>query len=181
MKISKTHLALMSAFLLITLLSRWLPHPPNMTAVGALALMSGALWGRRLWAPLVPLAVLFVSDLILGFHSTFVWVYAGFVLVALTGAGLRPQQPVGAGMGPRHWGRAALGAGLASLIFFAISNFGVWMAGGLYPRTGAGLIECYVMALPFLGNQLAGDFAFTAVFTLMARRALAPAPAPQAA
>ncbi|MBX3019571.1 MAG: hypothetical protein KF767_16910 [Bdellovibrionaceae bacterium] len=172
MKMNKSHIALMFAFILITLLSRWLPHPPNMTAVGALALLSGALWGRRIWAPLVPLAVLFVSDLVLGFHSTFIWVYAGFVLVALMGMIVKPQ---------KGWGRSALGAGLSSLVFFAISNFGVWMVGGLYPKTGAGLIECYVMALPFLQNQIAGDLIFTAVFTLMARRILVSARAPQAA
>lgn len=172
MKINKSHFALMFAFIVITLLSRWLPHPPNMTAVGALALLSGALWGRRLWAPLVPLAVLFVSDLILGFHSTFVWVYAAFVLVALMGMAVKPQN---------GWGRSVMGAGLSSLIFFAISNFGVWMTGGLYPKTGAGLVECYVMALPFLQNQFAGDLIFTAVFTLMARRILVPAQRPQTA
>lgn len=158
----------MTLFLLITLASRWLPHPPNFTAVGALALMAGALWGSRLWAPAIPLLGLLVSDLILGFHETLVWVYAGFVLVALMGAFLKPQTSAA---------RAGAGALASSLVFFAVSNFGVWMSGGLYPPTGEGLLTCYVMALPFLGWQIAGDLVFTGAFVIMARRLLSAHPA----
>lgn len=168
MKFTKSSALLMTLFLIITLASRWLPHPPNFTAVGALALMAGALWGSRLWAPAIPLAGLWVSDLVLGFHETLVWVYAGFVLVALLGAALKPQNSAL---------RAGTGALASSLVFFAVSNFGVWMAGGLYPPTAEGLLTCYVMALPFLGWQIAGDVVFTAGFVVMARRWMASRPA----
>ena len=51
----------------------------------------------------------------------------------------------------------------ASTVFFVITNFGVWAVGGLYPRTVLGLTECFVAALPFFGNQMAGDILFTGV------------------
>jgi hypothetical protein len=160
MQISKAQILLLSTMTLIALISRWVPHPPNLTAVGALALMAGGLAGGRYWAPLLPLTVLFVSDLVLGFHSTMMWVYAGFVIVALMGMVAGPQ---------KSWTRAGASIGLTSLIFFVVSNFGVWLTGGMYPMTAAGLAECFAMALPILGNQLAGDAIFGITFVLAAR------------
>jgi hypothetical protein len=54
---------------------------------------------------------------------------------------------------------------LSSILFFVITNFGVWLTGGgwFYPRTWQGLVECYVMAIPFFRNTLAGDLVFTGV------------------
>ena len=160
MKSANSKALIVLLFVSVALLSRYLPHPPNMTAVGALALFTGSLWGQRLLAPLIPLAVLFISDLFLGFHSTMVWVYAGFILVALMGSVLQPQ---------KSWGRTFSAAGLTSLIFFTVSNFGVWATGGLYPLTAQGLAQCYLMALPFLESQVLGDLVFVTAFAVVVR------------
>ena len=67
------------------------------------------------------------------------------------------------------------GASLAgSVLFFVVTNFGVWMLGSLYPKTLEGLVACYVAAIPFFHNTLLGDAFFTAVlfggFVLAQRR-----------
>lgn len=159
MNTGKLRLFSLFLFMIVALLLRWVPHPANFSAVGALALFSGALWGRRLWAPLIPLVVLFLSDLVLGFHTTMVWVYAGFVLVALIGMILQPQKP-----SQKFWLKNILAASLTSLVFFIVSNFGVWMVDGLYPMTAQGLVQCFAMALPFLDNQWVGDLIFVTAF-----------------
>jgi len=139
--------------ILVAALSRLLPHPPNVTPVAAMALLGGAYFGRRL-AFLIPLAALFLSDLVLGFHSTMLFVYAGFVLTTVLGTQLREDRAPG----------RVLGFALASSVaFFLITNFGVWVTGGLYTRDFAGLSACYTAALPFFRNSLAGDLFFTAV------------------
>jgi hypothetical protein len=56
------------------------------------------------------------------------------------------------------------GAAIASsVLFFLVTNFGTWATGELYPQTLAGLAACYVAAIPFFQNTLAGDLFFSAV------------------
>ena len=54
---------------------------------------------------------------------------------------------------------------LSSVLFFIVTNFGVWLTGGgwFYPKTLQGLIECYTLAIPFFRNSLAGDLVYTGV------------------
>jgi hypothetical protein len=61
------------------------------------------------------------------------------------------------------WERVAIASIAGSVVFFLISNFGVWVAGRLYPVTMSGLAACYVAALPFFRNSVLGDLACTAV------------------
>lgn len=161
---------------------RIVPHLPNFTPIAGLALMGGAyfarpvfqgFWGRLGLAILVPLAALFLSDLALGFHSQAPSVYASFMLVALLGfCALEKRTP----------GRIAGAAVSGSMIFFLITNLTVWAEGELYPRDFQGLADCYVLALPFLRNSLAGDLFYAAVlFGLWAwLERLAPAAAKEA-
>ncbi|MGH9492286.1 MAG: DUF6580 family putative transport protein [Terriglobales bacterium] len=143
-------------------LSRLLPHPPNMTAVGAASLFSGArLRGGQ--ALLVPLACMLVTDPILGFVYGFPpfsgvtpFIYAAFLLNVGLGRWLAPTTR------PLRIGALAL---LGSLQFFLLTNFGVWLVGGghPYPRTPAGLVACYVAALPFFAWTLVADLGYAAV------------------
>ena len=140
--------------ILLAAASRLLPHPPNFAPVAAIGLFAGAALDRRV-AWLVPLAALLLSDLFLGFYhpTSMFWNYAGFAACLLLGSAiLRPARTL-----PRF-----AGATLTSAVaFFALSNFGMW-ASGYYPRTWAGLVECYVAALPFFRNTLASDVLYTA-------------------
>jgi hypothetical protein len=151
--------------ILLAVASRLLPHPPNFAPVAAIGLFAGSMLDRRA-AWLVPFAALLVSDLFLGFYQPvgMFWNYLGFAACLLLGSGM---------IGSRRTVTRLAGATLASsLAFFALSNFGMW-AGGYYPRTLAGLAECYVAALPFFRNTLASDVVYTAAlfggYALLAR------------
>jgi len=140
-------LALLSAILLAAAL-RLVPHPPNFAPIGAMALFSGAYLGRRTLAFVAPLAAMLLSDTVLGFHSGMIFVYASVALITILGAmTLRKRSPV----------RIGLAAVAGSVLFFAVSNFGVWALGDMYPHNIAGLVACYVAAIPFFQNTLAGD------------------------
>ncbi len=141
--------------ILLAAASRLLPHPPNFAPVAAIGLFAGAFLPRRA-AWLVPFAALLLSDLVIGFYPpmSMFWNYLGFAGCLLLGSSVLGQQ--------RGLGRLA-GATLASaVVFFTLSNFGVW-ASGYYPLTLAGLTECYVAAIPFFRNTLTSDVLFVAV------------------
>lgn len=153
---------------------RLVPHPPNFTPIAAMALFSGAYVGSRSLAFLAPLAALMLSDLVLGFYPEAIFVYVSVAATVLIGRVLAKR-------------RTVLGVGAAaiagSLLFFLVTNFGVWLLMNYYPKTLAGLAACYVAAIPFLQNTLAGDLFFAALlfggFALVERNvpALRPQPA----
>ena len=152
----KRHLLFSVAVVLVAALSRLLPHPPNFTPIGALALVGGAYVADRRWSLLLPAAALLLSDAIIGFHSLMPFVYGSFLVIALLGQWVRTHRTVA----------AFAGATLAgSVLFFIVTNFGVWaLDGGLvYPKSFAGLVECYTLAIPFFRNSLMGDVLYTAV------------------
>ena len=134
--------------------SRLLPHPPNFAPVAAIGLFAGAMTGRKAgW--LVPFAALLASDAFLGFYHpvSMLWNYLAFAGCLLLGAQLLSG---GCGIG-----RTAAAVLASAVTFFLLSNFGMW-ASGYYPRTWAGLVECYVAALPFFRNTLASDALYSA-------------------
>ena len=150
----KPRLILVLTMIFAAAASRLFPHPPNFTSVTAIALFGGAMLGDWRLAFLVPLSALFLSDLVLGFHSQMGLVYACFALVVCMGLWLR---------GRSAW-LAIIGATLASsLLFFVVVDFGVWLFDGMYPRTLEGLLACYTAALPFLRNGIEGDLFYALV------------------
>jgi hypothetical protein len=147
-------LTLLAAILAAAAL-RLVPHPPNFTPIGAMALFSGAYLGRRGAVALVaPLGALFLSDLVLGFYRGMPTVYFSVALIVIIGwMALRRVSPIRVG-----------GAAIASsVLFFVLTNFGTWLSSGFYPRTLAGLEACYIAAIPFFQNTVAGDLFYAAV------------------
>ena len=139
--------ALLSAILVAAVL-RLVPHPPNFTPIGAMALFSGAYLGRRALAFVAPLGAMLLSDALLGFYSGFWVTYLAIGLIVLIGwLALSRVSPL----------RVGAAAVASSITFFLVSNFGTWAQSGMYPHTGAGLAACYVAAIPFFQNTLAGD------------------------
>lgn len=133
---------------------RLIPHPPNFTPIGAMALFGGAYLGRRALAFAAPLAALLLSDLVLGFYPGIGFVYGAVALTVLIGWAIPPQRPA----------LAVGGAAIAgSLLFFILTNFGMWAFSGFYPLTWDGLVACYVAAIPFFQNSLAGDLFYCAM------------------
>jgi len=137
------------------ILIRLLPHPPNFTPVGGIALFGGAKLGRP-WNYLLPIFILFITDLFLGFHATMPYVYLSFLITVWLGeSGLSHNARLG---------KVGVAGVASSLIFFLITNFGVWLEGSLYPKTIGGLWQSYIMALPFLRNMLLADLIFSVGF-----------------
>ena len=133
---------------------RLLPHPYNFTPIGALALFGGAHFDDKRWAFVVPLSALFLSDLLIGMHNQMAMVYGSFLLMVCMGFMLRQRRALLsiAGM-----------AFAASVLFFVLTNFGVWAFDALYPKTLEGLVACYVAAIPFFGNTLAGNLFYAVI------------------
>jgi hypothetical protein len=145
--------------------TRLMPHPPNMTSVAALSLFGGAYFARRWLAFAVPLLALLASDLVLGLYPHMAVQYLSFAVIICIGFGLQRRRS------PLPIAAAVI---LSSMTFFALTNLGVWLFDGLYPKTLSGLAACYIAALPFLRNTLFGDALYTAIlfggFHLLERR-----------
>jgi hypothetical protein len=133
--------------------SRLVPHPVNFAPVTALALFGGAYFDRR-FSFALPFAVLLVSDALIGFYDGIAWVYGAFFLVSVIGWTLRQG---------RTFARTTVATVSGSVLFFVVTNFGVWLSGTMYTPDLAGLIDCYVAAIPFFRNTLAGDAFYVAV------------------
>ena len=147
-------------------LSRLLPHPPNLTALGAMALFGGAALTSKVLRIALPLFALFITDLIINntvfassegftlFYPGAIWTYVAIGSIALLSPLIISKLSVK---------NIAVGSIMASVVFFIVSNFGVWTTGILYPMTLEGLTTCYVAAIPFFGNTLGGDVLFSGV------------------
>ena len=150
----KPRQSVLAAMIFAAAASRLIPHPPNLTAVTAMALFAGATFSRRRYAFVVPALALLLSDLLIGFYSGMIFVYGAFMVAVGIGLLLRT-----------HRRPLAIGAGslVSSVVFYLITNFGVWAGSSLYTKTGAGLIACYTAGIPFFRNMVAGDLFYAAL------------------
>jgi hypothetical protein len=148
-------------FVLAAILSRILPHPWfSFTAVGASLLVFGARRSPRFF--ILPVVAFAAADYYLTvfaynypFHIadylvTWSW-YLGACWIGY--AMLRKRANTGRVVG------AALGSSTA---FFLASNFAVWLGSPMYPHTAGGLATCYIVGLPFYGNDVLATTLLTA-------------------
>ncbi len=151
----KTRTSLLLAVLLIALaaFSRLIPHPMNFAPITAIALFGGVYFNGKI-SPILPLAALLISDLFLGLYDGIAWVYGSFLLVVAIGLVIRRYKSV-----PVVFGATIV----SSLLFFLITNFGVWQAGLFYTKDFSGLVECYAAAIPFYRNSVMGDLFYVSV------------------
>src|SRR5579859_6382099 len=150
----KPRWVVLGSMILAAAASRLIPHPPNVAPITAMALFGGAYLTDKRLAFLMPMAALFLSDLVLGLYGHMEVVYGSFALVALLGLSLRKRRT------PLRVAGTALAS---SVLFFITTNFGVWAFDALYPKTVSGLMACYLAAIPFFRNTLAGDALYTTV------------------
>ena len=136
--------------LVIGVVSRLVVHAWNFTPVIALALFGGV-YLKKKQALILPVVLLAVSDIILGFHETMFFTWGTILLIVGIGFWVKRNKSL----------TTVVGGGLASAVLFYITtNFGVWLVTDIYPMTLAGLTECYVAAIPFFRNSLAGTFIY---------------------
>ena len=141
--------------MLLAALSRLIPHPPNFTPLIAIALFSGFYAANKVLIYGLPIVIMLISDLFLGFYSISIFVYLSFLLISFFGTMSKNPGAI----------KIIFGVLLGSVSFFIITNFGVWILGG-YPRNFAGLLSCYTMAIPFFNNTLAGSFFYSTIMIL---------------
>ena len=159
---------LLTGLIVAAALTRLLPQPPNFSPVMAIALFAGAYFANRRWAVLVPLAAMLISDLALAATHGGIYlqhmtspvalsVYGCIVLCSVLGFGLR---------GRVSSARVLGGSVAGSVLFFAVTNFMVWLGTG--PASAnvacqAGLAPCYAAAIPFFHWSLLGTLFWSAV------------------
>jgi len=158
------------ALIAVTVVYRLIPHPWNLVPMGAVSLYAGAKLPLK-WAWIVPIGALVLSDMLMdfGFGGAFlatnraaeyhiysrIAVYGAFALTTLIGP-LANRPKVGPALLP------VLSLAASGLLFLT-SNFAVWAEGVLYPMNLAGLVACYVAAVPFFDKTLLADLIGTAV------------------
>lgn len=148
----RTILAL--AMIAVAAAVRVAPHPWNFTTIGAMALFSGAVVRDRRIAFFFPLLALFVGDIFVGIHKLMFVVYASFAVNIAIGLWLLDCRTIT---------RISFATLAGAAQFFLITNFAVWVYFDTFPKTLAGLGICYLTALPFFWNTLAGDAAYAAL------------------
>jgi hypothetical protein len=147
--------ALLTGMVLAAAALRLLPHPMNVTPVGALALFGGASFRSKRMALALPLVSLIAGDIFIGFHRLMPYVYASFLVSVVIGFWVRRSRSV-----------VRIGSGVlaGAIQFFLVTNFALWAASiGAYPRTAAGLVACYIAGIPDFSNTLAGDTFYASV------------------
>ena len=133
------------ALIIVMVFSRLVPHPPNFTPIIAVGVMSGYYFKDLNYSILVLLIIMLLSDLFIGFYSNMIFVYLSLLLITIFSFKLTNKINIK---------NLFIFGFLSSLLFYIVSNFGFWVFGSLYSKNIAGLIECYVMAIPFFKNTL---------------------------
>ncbi len=154
-KLFNPHFLAVSGMVLLAAALRLIPHFPNFTPIAAMALFGGAYFSNKKLAFIIPLTAMFISDLIIGFHSTMWAVYLSFAIVVLIGFSLRKSKKIS---------NIFLAVLSSSVLFFVVTNFAVWTTGTMYPMNIAGLGECYVAAIPFFSYSILGDLFYAGIF-----------------
>lgn len=142
----------LAAIILGVALFRYLPHPPNVSPIAAMALFAGATFSDRRVAFLLPFLALFIGDVLIGLHDTMLFVYLAFGFTLIVGFALRSRL---------HPGYIAVATLFSSVLFFLITNFGVWLTSTMYPLSSEGLLQAYLAGVPFFQNTLLGDVAYS--------------------
>jgi hypothetical protein len=156
-----TRFSTVAVLILLATISRILPHPFNFTPIGAIALFGAAQFNRKVFAFMIPMVSMLLSDLFIGAPS--LPTYVSFVLIATFGIFFLKKFT---------FGRIIVASLIASISFFLITNFFVWFQSSMYPQSWAGLIACYTAGLAFYQqtfwgnlflNTVMGDFFYCSV------------------
>jgi hypothetical protein len=145
---------LLTGMIIVAAFVRLIPHPPNFAPIAAMALFGGAYFTKKWAAFLVPLAAMFITDLFLGFHATMWAVYLSFVIIVALGMLMIKNKKIG---------NIFFASVATSVLFFVITNFGLWISTPYFEKTGAGLAAAYTAAIPFFHHTLLGDLFFVAI------------------
>lgn len=148
MKEKNKKILFITLFITVAALMRLIPHPPNFVPITAIAIFAGVKFNNIKIAYAIPISIMLISDLFIGFYSISLFVYLAFILIITYSSFIKKY--------------SIKNIILSSVIFFIITNFGVWLMGG-YPKSIEGLVLCYTMAIPFFTNSIIADLFFSAI------------------
>lgn len=147
-----------TALIFTAALLRLIPHAPNFSPIGAIALFGGAYLNKKYLAYLVPILAMVVSDLFLPFYGAEMLItYSAFMVSIFIGTLLRNNP---------SWYKIALGSVGSSIAFYLITNFVYFYPvsmGTLYTHDFAGMINSYIAGWPFFQNTFASDLLYSSI------------------
>ena len=146
MKEKNKRILFITFFIVVAALMRLIPHPPNFVPLTAIAIFAGIKFKNIKLAYIIPISIMLISDLFIGFSHVSIFVYLAFILITTYSFVVKSY----------HIKNILF----SSLIFFIVTNFGVWLLGG-YTYSLEGLILCYTMAIPFFTNSILADLFFS--------------------
>ena len=162
---SQKNIIILLVIFVIAAATRLIPDSlQNFTAIGAIAFMGGALIKNKWLKYLLPLGLLAITDVVLNmfvyseftngslFYSGMIWVYIPFVISVFIGEMVMTKRKSGS--------KVVFSGILSGIVFFLLSNFGVWMSGVMYPKTMGGLLDAYYMGVPFFRNTLLSNVVY---------------------
>ena len=145
---------LILGLIIIGVMTRLIPHPPNFTPILSFALLS-SVYSKNNLGIFVPISIMLLSDIFLGSHGAIIWVYSSLFIIYLIGFYFIKNI---------SYKNILMGTIVGSLMFFIITNFGVWFIG--YPKTLEGFIHCYTLAIPFYKNTLISSMFYSTIIHL---------------
>ena len=148
MKKERNRNIVIASIIILAVLSRLVPHPPNFAPITGIALFSSKKINNKLFGILFPIIPLFISDLFIGISFINIFVYLSFIIIYFLGS-ISPKIDVKSVF-------------FSSVIFFILTNLGVWYLG--YPKNVEGLITCFTLAVPFFINTILGDLFYSFIF-----------------
>jgi len=151
------------SLIIILAFARLIPHPPNFTPIIAVAIISGYFFKNFNLSVLILLTAMLISDLFIGFYENIIFVYVSLILITFIFHKISNKI---------NFKNLFIYSFAGSVIFFVVSNFGVWALGSpgvydiAYEKSLSGLIQCYVLAIPFFGNTFLSTliFSYPAIF-----------------
>ncbi len=144
------HYILPICLILVLSFSRAIPHPPNFTPILAVGIFSGFFFRNFFLSSFIVISSMFVGDLYLGFHGTMIFTYTALIVSVLIGALIKNFK----------FKELFFTSLFSSFCFFIITNFGAWLTLPMYEKNLAGLLQSYVLAIPFFHNTLISTFIY---------------------
>jgi len=151
------HYILPICVILVLSFSRIIPHPSNFTPILAAGIFSGFYFKNFILSFFIVIFSMFLGDIYLGFHSTMFFTYTSLSLAVLIGFFIKKLS----------FKEVAFGGLASSVCFFIITNFGFWILSPMYEKSFAGLMQSYIMGIPFFHNTLISTFLYLLLFKLL--------------
>lgn len=149
----KQHIVMALILFGVLVASRLIPHPHNFTALTGVALFAGALWTNSALRFVVPMLAVLATDFYFGIYPGIEWTYLGIAASVLLAPKMEATMVT-----------ISVRAFIAAVVFFVLSNVGVWWSSGLYVQDLTGLGQCFTMAIPFFQNTVASALFFSLTF-----------------